>query len=305
MYNKIHVAVLEKLQTQLASLPLEVVLAALSEPSDFLKHWKGAIKHLSREQGWSFRLWLCVTGRKLGLPQYSLQMLRNLVQEMQISGIEVHSDDYLQMLQGSYLQPNESQTPLSEQSELAFDVLNTMHERGESIITHDVIVSMIESIARSPSQSEEGRKLQVTLETFLTQVELPCLDESLLIRLMDAYAAQDNRERFWEVWRIPPRFQTARSPQMYAYVFRRVADTQHQSWCIDAVRRCFHEMLGEDPPVRPTREVKEALKACLRVADPTAEVIAQHIVVKDQNSKRAAEQEFVKLFRLLALPFNG
>ncbi|KKY37674.1 putative atpase synthesis protein mitochondrial [Diaporthe ampelina] len=141
-----------------------------------------------------------------------------------------------------------------EQSKLALEVLNVMHERGEPIVTTDVMVSLIESLARTESQGNQTSELQTILEKFLLQADLPYAGEDAIMRLMDAYAAQDNWTRFWEVWRMP---------------------------------------------ARPVLEVKDALEACLQVADPQAEQIAKHLVVKDHRTKMLSMHEFIMIYRLL------
>ncbi len=45
----------------------------------------------------------------------------------------------------------------------------------------------------------------------------------------------------------------------------------------------------------------DALKACIRVADPHAERIAETVVIKDKKSEVLANREFVRLCRELGV----
>lgn len=303
-------AKLDQLQTALVNLTRAEALEALEHSNDgnisiFLRDWDAATKDMPPEQSWRFRLWLCVFGRQLGLPRFSLGLLRDLLNEMELYGIICDRDEYLQMLQSVYQEPKGSEALLESQSKLALDILNAMFERGEPIITTDVITSLIESIARSEIQSEQQRQLQTVLEKFILQAELPYMGENALIRLLAAYAAQDNWERFWEVWRMPPKHLTSRSEEMYVFLWNTIAATNHQRLCREAIRSYFHEMLNESTPVKLTVPIKEALKACIRVADPKAEAIAETLVVQDWKTETISLKEFVHLFRVLNDQHDG
>lgn len=298
------VAELERLQAQFSSFDYYDALNALEhsntgQTSAYTGAWDQAIQHLRPEHSWQFRLWLCVAGRQLGVPRFDLTHLRELLHEMELLGIICHRGHYIEMLQIIYLEPSGSTVSLSDQSKLALEVLNVMYERGEPIMTTDVIVSLIESLARTEDQGKQSRELQTVLEKFLLQVDLPYMGEDAIMRLMNAYTAQDNWAQFWAVWCIPPRFQEPRSRRLYLHLWTTMASTKHQKRCQEAIRRCFHEMLNEDPPVRAVTEIKDALQACLKVADPQAEEIAKHLAIKDHRTKMLSMHEFVMIYRLL------
>lgn len=266
--------------------------------SAFYTKWNDAIRFLPPEQSWRFRLWFFVAGRNLGMQEFTLAGLRDLVQEMELTGIACHRDYFVELLQVVYLQPTNDQESLDDSSELALDILNVMFERGEPIITNDVIVSLIESLARADTQGDQQLALQTVLEKFFFQVDLPYMGEAALVRLLNAYAAQDNWERWWDVWRIPPRHQQPRSARLYRHMWSTMAASKHQKRCQEAIRQCFHEMLVETSAM-PEGEVKRALEACIRVADPSAEAIAQQLKVTDVRTQEMSLFEFVHLFRLL------
>ncbi|ROW13152.1 hypothetical protein VPNG_04899 [Cytospora leucostoma] len=297
-------AELEQLQIHFADLSHGGALEAL-EYSDtgrhpaFIRAWNKAMQYLPPDHSWRFRLWLCAAGMRTGVQRFDLAHLRDLVREMELLGIICDRGNYLDMLRAVYLSPKGSEITLEEQSELALQILNVMYERGESIITTEVIVSLIESLVRSQSHEKETGELQVVLEKFLLQADLPYMGDEAVMRLMDAYAGQDNWDRFWEIWRMPPKFLERRSERMYIHLWAIMAETNHQRRCQDAVRWCFHEMLGEKPRVKPIMEVKAALEACLRVADPDAEQIARNLIVRDRRTKEVSMYEFIHLWRML------
>ncbi|KAL1902488.1 ATPase synthesis protein 25 mitochondrial [Sporothrix stenoceras] len=143
--------------------------------------------------------------------------------------------------------------------------------------------------------------LQTTLEALLHQADLPCLSDGQMISLFRAYAAAEDWTRFWNVWRMPPQHGLPRSAALYAYVYRRMAKTGHMALCRDAVRRCFHEMLHEQVPVLPKGSVYNALKDCIRVADPYAETKAKNLpdlqAGMSKEQLRVSRSEFVQILQ--------
>lgn len=297
-------AELEQMQASLSSVSYSAAVNILA-PSEgdrqlpWIKQWNAALKYLGPEQSWRFRIWLFVTGRKLGLQAYTLSRLGDLVQELELLGIICQRSQYLELLQAVYLENPESRIPLAEQSDLALHILNIMFERGEPIIATDVVVSLLESLARTPSPSNQKGQLQAVLEKFMLQADLPYMGEEALIRLLDAYAAQDNWDRWWDVWRMAPRHGLPRSEELYIHMWNTMAASQHERRCREAVRSYFFEMLNEEPPVRPEGAVKEALEACLRVAKPEAEETARTLIPHNRETEAASEEEFVHMWRAL------
>ncbi|KAF3766838.1 hypothetical protein M406DRAFT_287785 [Cryphonectria parasitica EP155] len=300
-------AELEQLQAELSSLPHAEAIEALglrgtAQPLLALRRWNNALRYLPAEQSWQFRLWMTVARRRLGVEEGdTLDSLRALVQELELLGIICQRDHYLELLQAVYLEPNNSKVPLSEQSELALTILNVMFARGQPVLTTDVVTTLIEALARAPSSQDhqQQRELQSVLEKFMLQADLPYMGEAAVVRLLDAYAAQDNWDRWWEVWRMPPKHLMPRSEALYIHLWKTMATGNHQRRCREAIRSCFFEMLNEKPPVQPTGAVKEALEACIRVADPTAEEIARNLVVSDARTGDIAQHEFVHMLRVL------
>lgn len=297
-------AELEQMQAEFAGLPYSQAVETIAplesgHQSPWIERWSAVIKHLAAEQSWRFRLWLVAAGRKLGIQAYTLGYLRDLVQELELLGIICQRSQYLDLLQAVYLEHPESNTSVAEQSDLALYILNIMFERGEPIMNTDVFVSLLESLARTNSPSEQKGHIQTVLEKAILQADLPYIGEEGTIQLLDAYAAQDNWDRWWDVWRMAPQHGLPRSERLYTHMWATIAASQHQRRCREALRSYFSEMLNEQPPVKPEGAVKEALEACMRVAEPEAEELAKTLVVHDLQTQRASQAEFVHMWRVL------
>lgn len=179
---------------------------------------------------------------------------------------------------------------------LARELLDTLFARGQAVVANDVLVTMITALARSGGGGSvaEVAQLQTTLEQILREAALPCPSERQIAALLDAYATQGDWERFWAAWRTAPRHGRARSAELYAFLLRRVAATQHQTRCVEALRWCVHEMAHERPPVQPAGELLRAVRACIHVADPLAEQLSSSLQAA-QRRPDLARREFVQL----------
>ncbi|KAL2020456.1 hypothetical protein VTK56DRAFT_8422 [Thermocarpiscus australiensis] len=185
------------------------------------------------------------------------------------------------------------------------EIIDTMFTRGEKVLDHDVIVPVIESLVRNPSPAREAKRILAQFEDLLVQADLPCPSEDLLIRLLHAYADQGNWGRFWEVWRIPPRYCRARSWRLYAHVYHIFAKDGHRARCIDALRRCYYEMAQEQPPVPFNQSILRGLRNCIRIADPEAEEIVRMAASHDTKNNIGRNREFVIVLRETMLRGNG
>ncbi|CAK7211553.1 ATPase synthesis protein 25 mitochondrial [Sporothrix curviconia] len=145
--------------------------------------------------------------------------------------------------------------------------------------------------------------LQTRLEDLLRQTGLPCLEEDQLIQLLSAYARGGDWERFWATWRMPAQHGLSRSPALYLFLFELCARTKSRVLCIDALRRCFTEMLNEEVPVLPSGLLYKAIMNCIRLADNKAELTARNLpaVIEENNAAlmRQANREFVVMYRFM------
>lgn len=148
-------------------------------------------------------------------------------------------------------------------------LLRTTEERGLEIESTNLLVLLIEAIVRSPAYGPELTKAQQGLEILLRESHEPPTEEHTLA-LMNAYAFREDWDRVWDAFRVPPRFNRARSPRLYELAYRLIASTSQPRLCRDALRWIYPEMLLERPAVSPVGELYRWLKMAILVADPLA-----------------------------------
>jgi len=178
----------------------------------------------------------------------------------------------------SIFSPSLGEAHAKEQVSLAADVIRIVSDQNKDILNNEILITLIESIARSGSKSPILAKAQENVESLLIIKRLPCPEEPQLIRLMQAYAIQGNWSRFWDTWRLPPRFRRARSESLYAALFEIAASSKNIAVCLEALRTCVHDMQFEDPAVFPTDPVYNAILKCVSVADATAIETADRVL---------------------------
>ena len=296
--SKVHL--LGQLRNYLKSLPEEEVDLVLArgqgmERSAFLRLFDRAVENLPPVQAWEHRLWLWTTGRSRDLPGYDVDVAKGWLREIQLSGGILTRETCLYLIRAVFAVPATSDAAVRDQSAVAMEIIDTMFARGQKVLDHDVIVTVIESLVRNPSPAPEAGRILAQFEDLLSQADLPCPSDDLLIRLLHAYAERGNWERFWDVWRIPPRHCQGRSWRLYAHVYHIFAKDGHRMRCIDALRRCYYEMAREQPPVIVDQSIRRGLRECIRIADPGAEEIARAIASHPTRSKIGRNREFVNM----------
>ncbi|KAI2624207.1 hypothetical protein GGR54DRAFT_565942 [Hypoxylon sp. NC1633] len=269
----------------------------------FLRLSRLVCRALPPPQTWGFRLALqarACESRDDGLVE-ALDDSQRLIEEMSLYGIEATRQQCLQLLTCTF---SSNTGDLKEQTQLALRLLKTVQQRGQPVLANDIIVTIIEAAARSSERqikSRDSSELIERLEDVIRRADLPCMDESLIMRLMTVYAKLRNWEGLWNAWRIPPRHLRPRSAAMYIHMFEVAAATGYTSVCTMVLRRCFQEMLAENPPVMPTGAVRKALMQCIHVVDPHAEQLAQSLSAESAGHGGIAKREFVKLVRNIRL----
>ncbi|RCI09702.1 hypothetical protein L249_3975 [Ophiocordyceps polyrhachis-furcata BCC 54312] len=147
------------------------------------------------------------------------------------------------------------------------DLLLTGQERGLTIDSPDMLVTLISSLVLSPAYGQKMAKARGNLEAvFLDKQATPT--EEHVMRLMDAYARRGLWDRFTEAFRTPARFQVRRSARVYELAYRSLAASQNGVLCKDCLRWIYPEMRQEDPPVLPVGILLERLRECILLADP-------------------------------------
>ena len=175
----------------------------------------------------------------------------------------------------------------ADQIAVTDEVLQMLSRQNPGIITQDTLITLICAIARSGSKSPILARAQKNLETLMVVKQFPCPSDADLVRLLGAYAAQGNWDRFWDAWRQPPRFGRPRSEELYSAMFSTVAGSKDATACMEALRSCVPGMQFEEPPVFPVDAIYEPVLACLNIADPGA------VATADLVERGEASYEFV------------
>ncbi|KAI1095831.1 hypothetical protein F5B19DRAFT_269549 [Rostrohypoxylon terebratum] len=261
--------------------------------SPFIRLSESACQSLHPHKTWWFRLAVLATACRssIGHPFELLDNVESLIEEMTLYGIEATRDQYLQLLTCIY----SSSGGHDQQHTLAEQVLRMMQQRGEPTIAHDVIVTVIETMCRYHQQPvwDDYYRLIKRLEDALSHLNLPCMDEPLLMRLMTSFYQIQHWTGFWTAWRMRPTYSLPRSATMYTHFYQLMASSGSWSTCALGIRRTFQGLLAENPSVLPNKQVIESLMNCIRIADPFAEEVA--------NRMENPDREMVKIIHILKL----
>ncbi|KAI0022648.1 hypothetical protein F4780DRAFT_159996 [Xylariomycetidae sp. FL0641] len=266
------------------------------ELTPFLRLFHLTAKGLAPQHTWGDRLAVQTKAREvghLGALQTSYDDIRLLLEEMRIDGLHATREQYLQLLFGIY---SGSSAGLAERSRLASKLLETMQQRGQSIIDNDVIVTIIDAVSRPRSNAIVVAFIE-RLRDLMKCAELPYMGEALVMRLMSAYARRYDWKELMNVWRIPPRHLHSRSARMYEHIYNLATSSGSRDICTTILRRLYQEMLSEQPAVQPVGAVREALLRCIHVADPRAEQHADLSTVAEGQNALLGRREFVKMVR--------
>jgi len=118
---------------------------------------------------------------------------------------------------------------------------------------------------------------------------------------MLAYAKRQDWDRLFNTFRIPARYQQPRTAEHYDIVYRAAVASGSAKVCTDMLRWVYPEMKAEEPPVQPTGQVYESLKACILTADPAAAQLLHHPPTLDSldliSQRKLQNREFVKMLR--------
>ncbi|KAI0117788.1 hypothetical protein GGR51DRAFT_268043 [Nemania sp. FL0031] len=293
---------LELLMAQLDTMDAQATREALgknetpSRLTSFVELMQLAMETLPIAQTWKYRLAVHYKASVIGLPHISQSMddVRLLVEELRVYGIQATRDQYLQLLFClSCIKPQRSEA----HHFLTLDVINTMQQRNESILTNDLIVTIMEGISNRPSKG--GVQLMARLSKLLVELDLPYMGEQLAMRLMTAYANQADWNGVWDAWGIPPRNLRGRSADMYIRMYELAAATSSVEICEQVLRRCSPESAAENPPLLLNKAVSQAALKCIHIADPFALQFAEKLSADSRGHvRKLANREFVKLARL-------
>lgn len=287
---------LQQLRIHLEKNPREQVLSALGSgfrdysSTPFLSCFYQSISAFPSVSQWEARIWLHCYARELNHEGYTLSGVLELLDEVQLCGIQISRELNLRLLR-SLLQPVKTSPKGSRRPPFSgvhgsLKILRGMYDQGLDVLTEDVFMALQDPLKSQDMQSQAllatGKESDETfgllnvpihplrrrVHLLMTMVDIPSFREESLIRLLDLYASQNYWIGFWEIFRLPPRQGKPRSASLYTCMFQRVADTHNQKACISVLRSWLSEMEREDPVVRLEGDIVDAIKACLKVAEP-------------------------------------
>lgn len=261
----------------------EVMKATGGRPSDkaqeteFTTLFDRATAVLDNIQSWPCRLTFhakCVAAQP-SLPEHAA-VSQKLLKEMELCGIMATREQYLELLGAICRARHLGAEPSS--ADLALSLLQTMRQRGQDVLASDVLMTMLEHAISQPGATAES-PLVKNLWDLVAQSELPCWDEKSLTRLLRAAVRKSDSQysMFWNVWQMPARHLQARSPTLYFELLRLATIIGDPLLCAQVIRRCVLDMPHERPPVVLDSNIETALRACINVADPTAEKFAARL----------------------------
>jgi hypothetical protein len=264
----------------------------------FLKLVHLTLSTEQRERDWKTSFWLYIRARELGHPGYNILGLMHLFNECVKAGVVLPEEAYISIIR-SILQPIRRAEDQGEglhrhiqSMSQAFEVIRLMHKQGQNILTENMFVTLLEATEplkevklptvtplttvndtfNLPTKAMSGTQRRIHL--LMISLELPPFTDKSRMRLMEMYARNGNWVAFWDVWRMPIRFNYPQSAAMYEYMFRKVAETGHEAACMKVLRTWLETLHLEEPSVKLEGNVAEAVKACILVADPYVEVEA-------------------------------
>ncbi|KAI1735782.1 hypothetical protein F4680DRAFT_297749 [Xylaria scruposa] len=300
---------LELLRAQLDEMDAETAQAALGKSDDgaraspFMELMELAMETLPPARTWRYRLAVQHKASASGVRSAleSPDDVRLLVEELRVYGIKATRDQYLQLLSCIFY-ANEWLS--NNVADLALDVIKAMHQRNESIMADDLLVSIIEGASSSINTLRRGKGLLVRLDKFLYRPNAPCMNEQLLMRLMTVYARAGYWGLLWNVWGVPARHLRPRSADLYIHLFELATASGSVRLCMKVLRRCIPEAISEDPPVIDDYKLRLTALKCIRVVDIKAEEHAKQLPPDGRGQlHRLANREFVRVARMLLSRF--
>lgn len=249
-----------------------------------------AMSLIPTELEWRAKIWLLCFGKQIGHPDYTTKDIMEALDEIQLAG---HSlpQDFCNIILRTVLTPaaTQSEREVEEEARLsieaATDVVQIMHAQGAKLLVEETFVVLQECLEQHHRPSTSLDEAVVSADSFelpsialspaqrrvhilMSLVDLPRLSDTSMMRLLDLYARGNHWAAFWDLWRWPMRKLTTHSADMYAYMFRKVAQTNHVAACMLALQTWVPDMERSDPVVDLRGDVSEAITLCLLVIDP-------------------------------------
>lgn len=289
--------ILKQLKTHLHQLPADLAaerlgIAASSPMTPYLTCWNEALSSFPSELEAELRIWLVCYARELGHDQYERSTLYLLFEDLQRYGVKISSASYARLLLGILrLDVGESgyHGPATVAAEMSTTILQAMYDSGHQILDERLLVNVQEVVAPAmPREFAPERvytdlddtldlpslpmsPMQSRIHALIMSADLPLFQDASRMRLMALYAASGHWKEFFEIFRMAPRQGKPQSTNVFAFMLRSVAQTGCQKACMAVLRTWIPDLEAERPAIKLEGKVGEAVKACLRVADPDVE----------------------------------
>ncbi|EKJ74869.1 hypothetical protein FPSE_04905 [Fusarium pseudograminearum CS3096] len=205
----------------------------------------------------------------------TLAQVRERFENIQLAGLPLAQQMLCEFVTEAFTGTG-SEPLAQERLSLVDQILWTAEERGMTIWDSAMFTSLIEGFLLSPSYKQRPfSRAQTNIQTLMDRSD--CLfTTSELCRLVTAYGKRKEWSRVWDMLHRPHLHKLSRAPELYASVFKVLADTRNQILCIENLRWIYIEMLNETEPVSITGRVYTNLKDCIKVCDPAAEYLLKN-----------------------------
>ncbi|PQE03769.1 ATPase synthesis 25 mitochondrial protein [Rutstroemia sp. NJR-2017a BBW] len=291
----------------LTHAPVEEIITNLGDgyrddsSTSFLKLLHLTLSTEEQKRDWKTRFWLYIRARQLNHPGYNAFGLMEIFNECVEAGTVLPEETYLSIIRSLLQLPKQDGVVVETLDRInppaismaqAYDVIRVMDQQGMNILTENMFVTLLEALEPVkelthvnwapivtvndsfglPTKAMSGSQRRVHL--LMISLELPPFTDRSRMRLMEMYARNSHWVAFWDLWRMPLRFNYPQSAAMYEFMFRKVAETGHEAACMKALRTWLENIFLEDPEVKLEGDLAEAVKACVLVADPYVQVEA-------------------------------
>lgn len=199
-------------------------------------------------------------------PILKFDLVRTHIEEIQLFGVPLTYENTFDLIRGALLAESEREVPVSERLALVDQVYSTVQERGMDTQQTETIISIIEIILSSPAYGPELQRAQENFEYILAQ-ELRLPSSNQIARLMLAYAERQQWDKFWDAFRLQPRFNQGRDPKLYELALRCITASRNKALCIAALRHVWPEMRNDEPEIELTVDLYQAVLNCLLTID--------------------------------------
>ncbi|KAG5813043.1 hypothetical protein H9Q74_006345 [Fusarium xylarioides] len=230
-----------------------------------------------------------------------LEQVRKRFEHIQLVGLPLDQSQIYQFVHDAMMAPA-SEPASGSRLTLVDQILLTAEERGMIIWTDKMFFTLIEGGLSSPSFGQpQLARAQKNLETLMVQKDCH-FNNNQTSRLLSAYAKRGDWPRFWDTFRRPSLFKKVRNSNVYKTVYKEMARTNNQVFCIENLQWVYDEMINEPQPLPIIGPLYGSLKACIRVADPAAAKLLGSSpgdirVRSHYGRQRLANRQYLKMLR--------